>query len=242
MLGVRRDASPEDIRAAYRTTIRSAHPDAGGSQDRAARLNAAYTILSDPARRADWDRRNPVSPASPTRPAPPPRSGAAPRPSAPPPPPQRSSPGPAVVFVGVVALALVGILLATLGPADDDPEGDSPFIVAVGDCVDLDPGVPTDVPCDGGRADGEVVALGPTCPADTELVPGDDGGVCIDRFPSFSPESCVDIAGQVVTPVECGPAPDGIISAVVDDPNTCPLGATGVANLGDGRFACIVIP
>lgn len=148
------------------------------------------------------------------------------------------------MVVGVVALALVGVLFATMGGggAEGTSADDSPFVVSVGDCVDLDPGVPTDVPCEGGRADGEVVALGPTCPAGSELVGGQGDGICIDRFPSFTAESCVDVEGQVVTPVECGPNPDGIISAVVDDPNTCPLGATGVATLGDGTYACIVIP
>jgi curved DNA-binding protein CbpA len=57
LLYVQPDAPHDVIKAAYRalmTTLR-AHPDRGGSHDDAARLNAAWTVLGDPARRAAYD-------------------------------------------------------------------------------------------------------------------------------------------------------------------------------------------
>lgn len=54
-LQVRRDASPEVISAAYRRLMKDAHPDHGGDAERAKRLNAAYSTLSDPASRRTYD-------------------------------------------------------------------------------------------------------------------------------------------------------------------------------------------
>lgn len=45
LLGVGPEATPEEIRAAHRVLIRTAHPDQGGSADLAARLNAARDRL-----------------------------------------------------------------------------------------------------------------------------------------------------------------------------------------------------
>jgi hypothetical protein len=65
-LGVAPTASPADIRAAYVALARRHHPDRMGSsseQDRAtaaarmARVNAAWTVLSDSGRRAAYDAR-----------------------------------------------------------------------------------------------------------------------------------------------------------------------------------------
>lgn len=56
LLQVRRDASPEVIAAAYRRLMRDAHPDTGGDAEEAKRLNLAYEVLSDPERRAAYDR------------------------------------------------------------------------------------------------------------------------------------------------------------------------------------------
>ncbi|MBQ0932001.1 DnaJ domain-containing protein [Ideonella alba] len=92
ILHVQPEAPPEVIKAAWRalmSTLR-AHPDLGGDTETAARLNAAYEVLSDPARRAAYDRslrRTPRGPAAPPAdsapratasppPAPPPRAAA----------------------------------------------------------------------------------------------------------------------------------------------------------------------
>jgi hypothetical protein len=51
-------ACPEVVQAAYRALARSYHPDVNPSEDAARQmrqLNAAYGVLSDPARRAKYD-------------------------------------------------------------------------------------------------------------------------------------------------------------------------------------------
>lgn len=55
-LGVARNASPAQIRAAYRDAARRLHPDAGGSAAAMQRLNVAWNVLRDPGRRAAYDR------------------------------------------------------------------------------------------------------------------------------------------------------------------------------------------
>lgn len=55
-LGVARDATPEQIKAARRRRASEAHPDKGGSDDEMQRVNRAYEVLIDPERRAGYDR------------------------------------------------------------------------------------------------------------------------------------------------------------------------------------------
>jgi DnaJ domain len=55
-LGVSREATPEQVKRAYRRAAKHAHPDAeGGSAERWAALAEAYDILSDPRRRRIYD-------------------------------------------------------------------------------------------------------------------------------------------------------------------------------------------
>jgi curved DNA-binding protein CbpA len=54
-LGVGRDASPEEIKAAYRRRAKKTHPDAGGKTEEFQAVNAAYQVLADPARRKHFD-------------------------------------------------------------------------------------------------------------------------------------------------------------------------------------------
>lgn len=54
-LGVDPDASPTQIKRAYLSLMRTAHPDQGGSPDKAAAVTAAYDVLNDPSRRAEYD-------------------------------------------------------------------------------------------------------------------------------------------------------------------------------------------
>lgn len=65
-LGVTPSASPAEIRAAYVALARQHHPDRMGTSAevvrveaaaRMARVNAAWTVLSDPTRRARYDAR-----------------------------------------------------------------------------------------------------------------------------------------------------------------------------------------
>jgi hypothetical protein len=56
VLGVQRSATPEEIRTAYHRAARALHPDVGGSAPAFHRLVIAYQVLSDPERRAEYDR------------------------------------------------------------------------------------------------------------------------------------------------------------------------------------------
>ncbi len=57
VLGVTPDATPATIRKAYHERARAAHPDLVGDRGLATmrRLNAAWTTLRDPVRRAEFD-------------------------------------------------------------------------------------------------------------------------------------------------------------------------------------------
>ncbi|URD99075.1 DnaJ domain [Musa troglodytarum] len=57
VLGVPVGASGQEIKAAYRRLALECHPDVGASADEFLRVHAAYSTLSDPHKRADYDRR-----------------------------------------------------------------------------------------------------------------------------------------------------------------------------------------
>jgi DnaJ-domain-containing protein 1 len=64
VLGLRPGASAREIKAAYRRLALAVHPDAAAPHPAAAstaedfiRVHAAYSTLSDPDKRADYDRR-----------------------------------------------------------------------------------------------------------------------------------------------------------------------------------------
>jgi len=71
-LGLGADASTADISRAYRRLARSLHPDSqpgdAGAADQFRAVLDAYELLSDPARRTDWDRRHPSQAGSPQPP------------------------------------------------------------------------------------------------------------------------------------------------------------------------------
>jgi curved DNA-binding protein CbpA len=59
VLRITQDAPPEVIRAAYKALSQKWHPDRNPSPEAGAimqAINAAYAVLSDPSRRADYDR------------------------------------------------------------------------------------------------------------------------------------------------------------------------------------------
>jgi len=56
VLDLRQDAAPEEIKRAYRRKAREHHPDAGGDAERFKEVTRAYEVLSDPDRRARYDR------------------------------------------------------------------------------------------------------------------------------------------------------------------------------------------
>jgi hypothetical protein len=114
VLGVPEGSSGEEIKAAYRRLLRTVHPDVGGNAALFEFVQAAYETLSDPARRAAYDRSRGGEP-------PPPRASQPPGPAAPPP-----SPPPApslarrnlAVLLGVGLVAALGIALAASGGQD----------------------------------------------------------------------------------------------------------------------------
>jgi curved DNA-binding protein CbpA len=56
-LGVPKDASPDEIKRAYRRKAKQNHPDRkGGSTDAMSTINRAYMTLSDPEKRERYDR------------------------------------------------------------------------------------------------------------------------------------------------------------------------------------------
>ncbi len=61
VLGVPRDASPLQVARAHRRLAKRFHPDRGadGDADRMRRINEAWHILSEPARRSAYDREHP---------------------------------------------------------------------------------------------------------------------------------------------------------------------------------------
>jgi hypothetical protein len=67
LLGVDRGASRSDIKSAYRALAKTMHPDIGGTSSDFHALNEAYEALTDPARRAAYDRS--LYRAAPPRPA-----------------------------------------------------------------------------------------------------------------------------------------------------------------------------
>ena len=138
-LGVGRDATPDEISAAFRARARELHPDANAgdpvAEERFKRLSAAYGVLSDPARRARYDDR-----ATTTAPA-----AAAPAAAAPPP----TSPTGRVhlsprsarwALWGGLALVLLGIAAAVwvVSLQRHDADLRSRGIAAIATVVDVD--------------------------------------------------------------------------------------------------------
>src|SRR5258706_15322495 len=60
ILGVKRDAKPDEIKKAYRRLGRKYHPDVNpgdkGAEDRFKQMSEAFDILSDPKKRKVYDR------------------------------------------------------------------------------------------------------------------------------------------------------------------------------------------
>jgi hypothetical protein len=54
-LGIRKDATTEEIDRVFRSRARESHPDAGGSEEAMKTLNEAHDVLADPATRNQYD-------------------------------------------------------------------------------------------------------------------------------------------------------------------------------------------
>ncbi len=55
VLGVKKSASAEEIKKAFRKLAQKYHPDAGGDEERFKEINEAYEVLSDPQKRKEYD-------------------------------------------------------------------------------------------------------------------------------------------------------------------------------------------
>ena len=58
-LGVAKNATPDDIKKAYRRLAAIHHPDKGGDTAEFQKVQAAYDVLSDPQKRQQYDSPNP---------------------------------------------------------------------------------------------------------------------------------------------------------------------------------------
>ena len=62
VLGITKDASSDDIKKAYRKLAMKNHPDKGGDPEQFKLVQNAYDVLSDPEKRATFDRYGPDGP------------------------------------------------------------------------------------------------------------------------------------------------------------------------------------
>lgn len=67
VLGIGEDATPAEIKRAYRRLVKKTHPDSGGSTEEFRRVNEAYLILSDPEKRDYYDKTGDVKDDGPDR-------------------------------------------------------------------------------------------------------------------------------------------------------------------------------
>lgn len=152
VLGVPPDASAATIRESYRRLAREYHPDrtvgSAAGADKMPEINAAYHVLSDPARRAVYDaerRGRPVTPSA--------GSGSIPDVPAAPDFQFRYPDGPARVpwrsLLFFSAIAIIGIVVLAQFNEPSEP-GAPDGILRNGDCVEiLANGDASEVPCDG---------------------------------------------------------------------------------------------
>lgn len=154
ILGVAANATSDQIEAAYRALARQYHPDVNRAPDAADRMrdiNAAYRVLRDPQRRAEYDRTRLFTQraAAPERraewqdfaafeahrratPSPPPPASHGPRVSMP------------LIVGGVLVLVLAGLALVALGGRGGDGGPTSATLAAGGPRPTL-PGTPARV-------------------------------------------------------------------------------------------------
>lgn len=55
VLGINKEASEPEIKRAFRKLARDSHPDKGGDEETFIKLREAHEVLSDPAKRREYD-------------------------------------------------------------------------------------------------------------------------------------------------------------------------------------------
>ncbi len=196
-LGVNASASVAEIRKAYLRRARALHPDrqlgrppgeAKAAEKAMQQVNLAWGILSDPAKKADYDKRAvPLRAKPPAQQAPPQRPQNMPPPRTPPP--QSARPaepvsasiddaepdGSVSIWASIPVLIVVGLALGVFvitAFADREPEVRVPAppsqtALRVEDCFTLDGDLLRQTSCNTGTADGRVIAIVPeagNCP------------------------------------------------------------------------------
>ena len=64
ILEINKNATPEEIKKAYRKLALKHHPDKGGKEEQFKKLAEAYEVLSDPISRKQYDKTGSVPPKS----------------------------------------------------------------------------------------------------------------------------------------------------------------------------------
>ena len=163
VLGVPRNATIEVIKAAYRRRMREVHPDAGGAFTSPLEVTAiteAWTTLSEPGRRALYDRSlaNPSTPVETTSPA----YGQ--------PPVFARARFPWRFVLSLIVLGAAGVLILNAVSQPAAPVGPD-GLLSVGSCVLIDATqAAVEVDC-AGPHDGvvqQLIGFDMTCPTDTE--------------------------------------------------------------------------
>ena len=178
VLGVARDASPDQVRDAFRRLARAHHPDtsASGSAESLTPINEAWRVLGDPELRRAYDRRLDAG----DRPEVADLSTSAPS-YVPSPLPPSSFPWRFVAGLAAVAIGVVLLGVATYEPSKPGPPDN---LLEQGSCVVIqDNGDASEVNCDSDHDGvvGNLLGEGELCP--TPLEPHRDqqglGVVCV---------------------------------------------------------------
>lgn len=194
-LGLTPDASPADVRAAYRRLVRRHHPDHGGAGGAAmAALTEAHRVLSDPARRAVYDASLRTGSAAGSAAA----GGTGPsgvwaRPAASP---LRRDLAPARMPWKLMAIMFAaGALVVLVAAALYEPAPPAPVdrVLEPGSCVVVEPnGDAREVVCAGTPRQREVAVLvpeGDRCPNGTDAHRDEQGRgtACLRAVPATTP-------------------------------------------------------
>lgn len=224
-LGIKPTSTTQEIRKAYLRRARALHPDrqldrppaeARKAEQAMQQVNVAWNVLSDPAKKAEYDAAHrPGSTSSQqrnvqTRSVRQPPPGTAPRRASKPSTAGRSiddeeGDGSVSVWASVPVLLVLGLILGILivtAFANNEPTENRPVIqtstdLDVGDCFTLVANTPRERSCSSGSADGQVIEIGPdsgNCPENTQSLrdPSSEFFLCWARM---MPGSTNTVAG-----------------------------------------------